>query len=104
VPLPATVDLSFYRGDTWAQSFRLSRDGAPVDLMTATVTCWARRSAIVETLTVLVGPDPGVVTISRSDLSAGPWRYDIEVEETDGTIQTWVQGRLIIEQDVSNAV
>ena len=40
--LPVTWDLSAYRGDTWAQSFRLLRDGEPVDLTTATVESEAR--------------------------------------------------------------
>lgn len=100
--LPATVDLDFYRGDTWAQSFRLSRDGLPLDLTGAAVACWARRSEIVAQLQVTVGPDPGVVTIADGVLAAGPWRYDLEVTEAGGTVQTWVRGRLIVEEDVTH--
>ena len=40
--LPVTWDLSAYRGDSWAQSFRLLRDGEPVDLTAAIVEIEAR--------------------------------------------------------------
>jgi hypothetical protein len=104
VALPATVDLECYRGDTWAQSFRLSADGNPVDLAGATVACWARKSELVEHLAVTVGPDPGVVTIAMTNggISPGAWAYDLEVTDATLTVKTWVRGRLIVERDVTH--
>jgi hypothetical protein len=104
VSLPAIVDLDCYRGDTWAQSFLLVSNGQPVDLAGAGVAAWARRSEIVEQLLVTVGPDPGKVTIAQPEggLEFGPYQYDLEVAAADGTVKTWIRGRLIVERDVTH--
>jgi hypothetical protein len=108
--LPATVDLTAYRGDTWAQTFRFLTDvDAPLDLTGADVAAWARSDypKTVEHLLVSVDdPTTGVVTIAlpqNGASAAASYEYDVEVTGSDGTVTTWVRGKLTVEQDVTNA-
>jgi hypothetical protein len=106
--LPVTYNLKAYRGDTWSQTFRLIYEGVPVDLSTATVACWAGIHDLTYPLPVTVADQvasPGEVTITMPtpSLAVGAYSYDLEVIEQDGTVTTWVRGRLAIEQDVTNA-
>jgi hypothetical protein len=104
VALPAIVDLEYYHGDTWAQTFKLVSNDNPVDLTAAQVSCWARLSELVKQLAATVGAGPGEVTIADPNgvLSFGPWQYDLEVTAADGSVRTWVRGRLIVERDVTH--
>lgn len=103
--LPGIVNLNCYRGDTWAQTFRLIQDSQPVDLAGSTVAAWARQATLVEHLIVTVGPAAGEVTVSfpNGGLAAGPWNYDLEVTDTAATVKTWVRGCLRVAADVTNA-
>jgi hypothetical protein len=102
--LPVTVNLRAYRGDTWAQTFRFIHDDVPIDLTDAAVASWAESPEGCWQL-VAAPADDGLVTISMPDppLDANPYSYDVEVTNPDGTITTWVRGRLTVEQDVTNA-
>jgi hypothetical protein len=103
--LPVTYDLTAYRGDTWAQTFRLIQDDVPINLTGATVKSWARlptaKNAIP--LQVTVGPEAGKVTISLppTGMPAGRYNYDLQVAEQDGTVTTWIKGTLRVDQDVT---
>jgi hypothetical protein len=105
--LPVKHDLRAYRGDTWSQSFRFIWQGDPVDLSTATVTAWAVNCEGHWDLPATGGAD-GIVTIAMPDpeipVSLYTYEYDIEVTEQDGTVTTWVRGRLKVDQDVTNTI
>lgn len=103
--LPATVDLRFYRGDSWQQQFRLLEADVPVDLTGATAAAWAVNGrAPAHELTVTIGPDPGVITLAppAAGLEAGHYRYDLEIADATTRITTWIAGRLDIDQDITN--
>ena len=104
MPLPATVNLECYRGDTWSQTFRFLSNGQPIDLTGAAAACEAQRSELRGTLAATVGPNPGEVTIQMDavPLEPGPWQYDLEIDK-GGVVQTLVRGRLIVERDVTHA-
>jgi hypothetical protein len=101
--LPASVDLSAYRGDSWTQTFRLLEGTVPFDLTGATAASWAALNGqppIV--LPTTIGPDPGTVKIALpTTIAAGAYRYDLEITKT-GVVTTWIRGRLVVEQDVTN--
>lgn len=102
--LPAVVNLSLYRGDSWTQDFRLVKGSTPVDLSAATVAAQARDEAGTNyTITTAKGADPGVITLSMAPgyLDAGNYEYDIEVTDA-GTVTTWIQGTLAVQRDVTN--
>lgn len=102
--LPATYHLNAYRGDTWAQTFRFLHDGMLIDLATATVACWVRQRDQRTTLACEVS-GPGQVTIAMvvgAELDPGAYAYDVEVADADGSITTWVRGRLNVARDVTN--
>jgi hypothetical protein len=102
---PARIDLTAYRGDTWAQTFRFKEGSTPIDLTSATVEAWAcsPTGEVVE-LEVTKG-GPGEVTIAQpaGGLTAQLWEYDIEVTVA-GTVKTWVRGKLGIAPDITNAI
>jgi hypothetical protein len=103
--LPVTVDLSAYRGDSWAQTFRFLEGGEPVDLADpVVVACWAKALGR-EPLTMRVTKgEPGEVTIAQPEdgLDCGSYRYDVEVRD-NGDVTTWVRGTLAVTGDVTNA-
>lgn len=109
--LPVTVDLGAYHGDTWSQTFRLIRQGEPLDLTNVTAACWAiptglqTATAHVE-LQVAIDAAAGEVTISypAGHLDVGRWEYDLELTMPDGEVKTWVRGTLRVTQDVTNYV
>jgi len=105
--LPAVVNLTAYRGDSWQQPFVLKDSaGNPVDLTNSTAAAWATPNQnggghIV--LPVTVGPDPGTVTLGLPPSApAGAYQYDLELTNI-GVVTTWIRGRLIVEQDITNA-
>lgn len=107
MPIPAKADLTAYRGDTWAQTFRLLEGTIPVDLTGVTVAAWARSytDRTHTPLVVTVNGQPGEVTIAQpaGGLAPGKWKYDLEVTSTSGVITTWVRGTLAVTPDVTNA-
>jgi len=106
--LPVNWNLNAYRGDNWGQTFRLLQADAvtPVDLTGCTVASWAAREGNGQPpviLAVAVGPDPGTVTVKvPTSIPADTYAYDVEVTEPDGSVTTWVRGRLVVDQDVTN--
>jgi hypothetical protein len=103
--LPVVKHLSVYRGDTWSEGFRFLRGGSPVDLTEAVVEAEARSGVgVVTPLTVSVtNALDGRVSLSLpTGLKAGQYHYDLEVAEADGTIKTWVRGRITLWRDVTN--
>lgn len=103
--LPATADLEAYRGDTFLQAFRLLEDGDPVDLDGATVSSWASSgtNGTVEFVTEVTGAGELTIGAEAGSLEALSYRYDVEVTMPDGTVKTWVRGRLKVLADVTNA-
>jgi hypothetical protein len=103
--LPATANLTAYRGDSWAQTFRFLEDDQPVDLNDTTVASWARPKTGTAALPLLttIGPDPGTVTLALpTEIQPGTYAYDVEITDATGTVTTWVRGDLRIDRDVTN--
>ena len=107
MPLPVTHNLFVYRGDTWSQVFRLTRDGAPENLAGATVESEARAPDGTLTDLVIVVED---VDEARIRLSLPPgfppssYQYDVEVTLASGDVTTWIKGSLMVMRDVTNSV
>jgi hypothetical protein len=103
--LPATIDLSAYRGDSWAQPFRLKQGTTPVNLSGATIKSEARAmNGVKYNLPVQVDdPVNGQLQIRLPSGSLPPAPYDYDIEVTiSGVVTTWVRGRLTVDEDVSN--
>jgi len=102
--LPVTYTMRAYRGDTWVQTFRLKWNGVYEDLSTATVAAWAADCATgAQHALVTTGDASGYVTVALpAGFAVGQYAYDVEVKYADATVTTWVRGRLIVAQDVTN--
>jgi hypothetical protein len=102
--LPATVNLTAYRGDTWAQTFRLKQGDTPVDLSGATIDCWATSTngSLVLTATI-TNPAAGEIQLTPpvNGLPAGAYTYDVEIRQ-NGIVTTWVRGSLTVTADITN--
>jgi hypothetical protein len=104
--LPITVNLNAYRGDTWTQAFRFSKNGSPVDLSGLSIASWAHNPMTADTvvLEVVIDTDQDIFTIGvPTDIRHGTYDYDIEITDADGDVKTWVKGELLVERDVTNA-
>jgi hypothetical protein len=105
--LPVICDLKPYRGDSWSQTFRLKRDGTPVNLTGATVESEARLAndaATTPLVVTIADAASGLITLRLpvGGLPVGGYVYDVEVAEPGGTITTWIRGRLTVTRDVTN--
>jgi hypothetical protein len=105
--LPAMVNLTAYRGDTWAQTFRLKRESVPVDLTGAVIESWARsgvNGAITHLVVTVTDAAAGEFQLSYdpAGLASASYSYDVEVTQ-DGVITTWIRGTLTVTADVTNA-
>lgn len=106
VGLPALVNLTAYRGDAWSQPFRFLRDANPLDLSGYTVAAACRSPGDeVFPMVATVGEDEGTIALAFPAGEFPPprdYRYDIELTDANGTVTTWVAGRLRVRRDVTN--
>ena len=112
--LPAEVHLDAYRGDSWAQTFRLKGIDPDtgleeaLDLTGCEVASAVRDVAGAITpinVQVTLPPTLGEVTIGLPpELEAGKYGYDVEVTEPTGIVTTWVRGRLNVVDDVTHGL
>lgn len=98
------------RGDTFTQRNITLQQGDPataIDLTGATVRMYFKndtkyiRKSNGNGLTVST-PTNGIVTIDAFKFDfAGKWEYDLEVEFSDGTIQTFIKGYIKVLNDTT---
>jgi hypothetical protein len=107
--LPIEVNLDFYRGDSWSQTFQLldsTGSGTPLrphDLSASTLASSARgEDGTLTALTCAGTGNPGELMIAAPSptLPAGDYMYDVQVT-TGSDILTWVKGRLLVRPDVT---
>jgi hypothetical protein len=104
--LPAQVELTLYRGDSFSASFQLKSGGLPYDLTGSVVTADIHTTdgRAVTSFGVNIGA-PGRVDLSlNADQTTmfplGVLVWDLQVF-TDPAVRTWVRGRLNVAKDVS---
>jgi hypothetical protein len=105
--LPAKVNLRFYRGDSWQQTFRLLQDDVPLDLTAMTIASQARGTTqeVFDLVALAVGdPTQGVVQLERptGGLPTDIYDYDIELTDPGNVVTTWIAGRMKLSRDVTN--
>ena len=115
--LPATKNMTYYRGDTLEFSIRpLDSEGAAIDLSAydATFTIATARGAapsfslvadaviVANVINCTITPDDGATLSSGTS-----YVYDVEVGNPVGgpytTVYTYVTGTMTVTDDVSNA-
>lgn len=105
--LPATTNLSAYRGDTWSQRFRFLNGAVPVNLTGATVEAAARvlvgGTGVTPLVVQIEDAVDGKIILSLppGGLPVGIYQYDVEVT-LSGVVTTWVRGQLSVVRDVTN--
>lgn len=103
-----------YKGDYWnGATFTIERDGLPIDLTGVSVLMQFRKDRKtgdlereISTLNegiVLPEPEQGVIIVSPfiMNFEAGVYYYDIQVTYVGGAIKTYVNGRILVKQDIS---
>lgn len=100
-------------GDTWTRSWALADDaGQPLDLTGCTVRLHVRDTAqnlVIEADTtngqLVVTPLIGLITMTvpavNTGITAGGYRYAIEVTFSDGTVRTIERNTLVILDDLT---
>ena len=110
--LPARHDVALYRGDTWAQTFRVWEDaigGTPADLTGATALAEIREvhgGALLAALGVAITlPNEIGVTLHAAGWDGFPARssavWDLQVTYPGGVVRTLVSGGVGIVGDVT---
>jgi len=106
---PGKCNLTIYRGDTFAQTFRFLAGGEPEDLTDTTFTAQVREypnASVAADFTVTVDDAlSGEVTIAMADTvtatiprRGGSW--DLEGTK-DGDVQTRLYGSVTLQEDVT---
>ncbi len=103
-----TLNFTHKRGDTFeAVTFQINIDNVPMDLTGAIIRMQLRKEAgapVVFTPTItLTDADGGQFLINKQiiDINACTYKYDIEIEEADGDVWTWISGLFTITNDIT---
>jgi hypothetical protein len=103
------------KGDSVEQiTFRLLLNDLPVNLTGSSIRCYFRTDPLEEPGMELTSAVNGGITITDAvdgtfkideikslDMEAGAYLYDIEVTDINGNVDTYVQGTVIVEQDIT---
>jgi len=106
---PGKYNLTIYRGDTFAQTFRFLTGGTPEDLTGTTFTAQVREypnASVAADFTVTVDDAlDGTVTIVMADTitatlprRGGSWDFE---GTKDGAVQTRLYGSVVLQEDVT---
>ena len=110
---PGVYDLNLYRGDTYAWKFTLWQDAEktlPVDLTGAVARAEIRNASGGTTVATLDCEItlPNVIDVRMTALmwedapsKGGGW--DLEVTFLDGTVRTYVAGKVRVTGDITNS-
>ena len=113
---PATENLHLVRGDTWEGMgpYRIEINEEPPAVALAEVRMQIRTKADDTTaLVTLTSADTAEIEILDAaewrfivrpqalNLGKGRYVYDIEFEDEDGTVTTYLAGRITVDQDVT---
>lgn len=116
MPTPATQNIALYQGDTWKQTMHVygrnmdGSQGDPVDLTGATPTAQIRAtesSPIAIDITCALtdqGTDPGGIDMSltaEETTQAVKGKWDLQLEWSNGDIQTLVKGSVTVTAEVT---
>ncbi len=115
--VPATKDLTLYRGDSFDLPVRLRQKlingslGDPVDLTGCTVDAEIRstedEAGVVATFGCDLDADPttGIVTLSLTKVETaaltGGGVWDMQITFPDGKTQTYLAGKVYLTKDVT---
>jgi hypothetical protein len=101
--MPVRINLQTYRGDTWIQCFRFLHGDTPVDLTDLTPAAAARASTGTRTpLTATILGDGTIqLALPIGGLPPDLYDYDLQVSAPDGTVATWVAGKLRVSRDIT---
>lgn len=120
--LPVGKNLSIYKGDSYAFTFRLRArdlDGTPGEYVNLTgCTAKAQIRATEDSSTVIAefdteiptqsGDDLGRVNISLPSATTGGagfvnGKWDVQITFTDGTVKTYLAGSVTVTKEVTRA-
>jgi len=113
MPITGNTDLAFVKGDTWEVQWSLL-DAArqPLDLTGVTARLHLR-TAPGAALTIEASSTNGRMTVGAGTVrmrieavdtalvTAGTYLYSLELTWPDGTVKTVVQGRVVVDEDVT---
>jgi hypothetical protein len=102
------------QGATWNWRFTVDTDGTPWNLTGYTMAMMVKESTAVTTA-YLDLPDDGTVTLSSlgvvtitvsatkmATIPAGRWYYDLELTSPGGTVTRLLEGRFIVNAEVTD--
>lgn len=113
--IAALCTIQCRKGDTFSRDFAFtnSETGAALDMTSYVLVLTVKNSAGTAVLT-FSGADwsgtasAGLFTASKSaatmaGVAAGAYAYDLQVTVPGGQIVTWLQGRFIVDTDITTA-
>lgn len=108
---PSLHTIRVWRNDTLGINFTLDISGVPINLGSSTVRMQIRPDYGSNTLSLSLTEGNGItVTGTNNDtievkklitLAAGSYVYDLEVQSSDGTVKTYVNGDFIVSEDAT---
>lgn len=113
---PKRIDIELYRGDSFKFFFELEgpapEGGGPRPPIN--ITGWTGRSEVkdsgnlvVDTPIVTIDGDPleGRIKVdfgTTEDIEPGEYRYDVEMTDSGGNVRTFVGGKFVVTEDVTD--
>jgi len=106
--MASTLNLTTKRGDTFKQTdFQININSVPLDLTDAVIKMQLRKEAgapiALEPTITIFNPTNGEFCIDEQiiNIQACVYKYDIELTQVSGEVDTWVGGLFEITDDIT---
>ena len=103
--VPASLNLSIYKGETWTKALRFKQNGSVLPLTGMTMKAQIRPAKNSETLTAemdcTVTAALGLVELSltaveTAAMNPGTYQWDLKATDSDDIVKYWVAGQVTV--------
>lgn len=106
--MASTLNFTTKRGDTFKQTdFQINVNEVPLDLTDGQVKMQLRKEAggvvALEVPITIFDPTNGEFCIDEQiiDIQACTYKYDIQITQESGEVDTWISGLFVVTDDIT---
>ena len=103
--VPASLNLSIYKGETWTEALRFKQNGSVLPLTGMTMKAQIRPAKNSETLiaemdctvTAALGlVELSLTAVETAAMNPGTYQWDLKATDSDDIVKYWVAGQVTV--------